>query len=185
MGTTRIKVIDLASSEKEIKTSRKHAEKLAGASKLKEDKKEITPNNGEVLAVEPVESEEQAATPETPSVNEQEATKEETKDAKKDSKKTTRSTSHHQGKNYKKVKELLEDKEYTIQEALEILPKTSYVKFDPTVEVHLSVSDKNMRGSVAFPHLKAEVKEKKYLIFADKKIETDKKVIFFHKTMSY
>src|SRR3990167_8542383 len=35
MGTTRIKVIDLSSAEKEIKTSRKHAEKLTGAAKLK------------------------------------------------------------------------------------------------------------------------------------------------------
>src|SRR3990172_11021770 len=33
MGTTRIKVIDLSSSQKEIKTSRKHAEKLAGPAK--------------------------------------------------------------------------------------------------------------------------------------------------------
>src|SRR3990167_6402356 len=35
MGTTRIKVIDLSSDQKEIKTSRKHAEKLTGAAKLK------------------------------------------------------------------------------------------------------------------------------------------------------
>src|SRR3989344_5848453 len=35
MGTTRIKVIDLSGEQKEIKTSRKHAEKLTGAAKLK------------------------------------------------------------------------------------------------------------------------------------------------------
>ena len=39
MGTTRIKVIDLSSDEKQIKTSRKHAEKITGAAKIKEPEK--------------------------------------------------------------------------------------------------------------------------------------------------
>ena len=40
MGTTRIKVIDLSSDQKEIKTSSKHAEKLAGVQKLEKKERE-------------------------------------------------------------------------------------------------------------------------------------------------
>ena len=54
MGTTRIKVIDLSSGDKEIKTSRKHAEKLTGAAKIKQpekkkkiEKEEIKPQGDE------------------------------------------------------------------------------------------------------------------------------------------
>src|SRR3990170_4547043 len=39
MGTTRIKVIDLSSEQKEIKTSRKHAEKLTAVGRLTTKKK--------------------------------------------------------------------------------------------------------------------------------------------------
>ena len=39
-------------------------------------------------------------------------------------------------KNYKKVAELVDrEKTYTIEEAIKLVKETSFVKFDPTVEI--------------------------------------------------
>src|SRR3989344_6890420 len=46
MGTTRIKVIDLSSDKQEIKTSRKHAEKLAGFAKIEKEQKKAQEQKG-------------------------------------------------------------------------------------------------------------------------------------------
>lgn len=71
----------------------------------------------------------------------------------------TRSRLERRGKGYKKAAELIETtKEYTLKEALEILPKTSSVKFDASVELHVNLgvdprqADQNIRAMVALPH---------------------------------
>ncbi len=170
MGTTRIKVIDLSSSKGEIKTARKHAEKLSELENLKKGDKK-TKNT---LAVEP-----EAVTTElnaeqtSPVENPQEIEK--TSGPKP---KVNKKNTHPRGKKYLNAKDIVQDKNYSIAEALELLEKTSYAKFDPTVEIHLTVSDKNLKGSVKFPHLESKQKENKYLIFSDQKIETKKSVIW-------
>ena len=168
MGTTRIKVIDLSSDEKQIKTSRKHAEKLTSAAKIKEDKKEkpattekseekrtdteTTQTKTESTEETPPDTQESASSikPSVPSVV-----------AKKQS-------SHHHGAKYLQAKKLIENKPYKVKEAIELLPKTSTVKFDSAVEIHLNVSEKNLKGNVNFPHsFGAKQKKLKYLIFTD------------------
>lgn len=196
MGTTRIKVIDLSSDEKEIKTSRKHAEKLSGLGKAKKAQKtESQPTNQQ--AEKPASAEftqgkdentEQlkptesititdSTTPLVPSDSPSVATA--------PTRKPKRQT-HHLGQKYVKAKQLIEDKVYTQNEAFELLPKTSSVKFDPTVEIHLNVADKSIKGSVTFPHLKTVQKEKKYLIFSDEQSTiNDKHIIWANeKTVS-
>lgn len=71
----------------------------------------------------------------------------------------TRSKLERRGKNYKKAAELVDSaKEYTLKEAAEILPKTSTVKFDASVELHVNLgvdprqADQNIRATVALPH---------------------------------
>lgn len=71
----------------------------------------------------------------------------------------TRTKSERRSKNYKKVATLIDNnKNYTIKEAVEILPKTSTVKFDASVELHINLgvdprqADQNIRGTVALPH---------------------------------
>lgn len=71
----------------------------------------------------------------------------------------TRSKSERRSKSYKKAYELIDQtKEYTLKEASEILPKTSTVKFDASVEVHVNLgvdsrqADQNIRATVALPH---------------------------------
>lgn len=63
------------------------------------------------------------------------------------------------GKNYLKARSLKEDeKEYTIEEAVSLLKKAAYVKFDESVEVALRLgvnpkySDQMVRGTVVLPH---------------------------------
>ncbi|MEK7581510.1 MAG: hypothetical protein AAB512_04455 [Patescibacteria group bacterium] len=170
MGTTRVKVIDLSSQDKEIKTARKHAEKLVGINA--KVKKEEVPSQEQVPRAETPEEQKDL------SGQNQAELKEETPAAKPKPTKTKKST-HHKGAKYLAAKALVEDKNYTLADALDILPKTATTKFDSTVEIHLNVTDKNLKVSLSMPHLKTEVKQKKVLIFSDKKKDTDNKGIIW------
>ncbi|MCX6725487.1 MAG: 50S ribosomal protein L1 [Candidatus Saccharibacteria bacterium] len=62
------------------------------------------------------------------------------------------------GKNYRKANELVEKKKvYELKEALDLAIKTSPVKFDASVEMHINLAvdprqaDQNIRGSIALP----------------------------------
>jgi len=201
MGTTRIKVIDLSSAEKEIKTSRKHAEKLTGAAKLKEPtrnvshsdaggekkpKKEVSkgPKGTETSKDEEektviTESTEVAQTtkskvpsqPAKPSEPSQPALPSEPSQPSKSSKPSL----HHKGHKYLAAKAKIEKgKQYPLKEAVNLLNETSTVKFDPTVELHLNVVDKSIKGTVSLPHpIDVKTKEKVYLVFAEKKQEIE------------
>lgn len=66
------------------------------------------------------------------------------------------------GKNYRKAIELIEkDKEYPVDEAIDLAVKTSTVKFDATVEIHVKVNakEKNIRGTVTLPGGVAKMKK--------------------------
>ena len=53
----------------------------------------------------------------------------------------TRSRLERQGKNFRKAAELVEKgKPYALREALELATKTSLVKFDATVELHINLN---------------------------------------------
>ena len=71
----------------------------------------------------------------------------------------TRSKLERRSKNYKKAAELVDStKEYTLKEAADLLPKTSSVKFDASVELHVNLgvdprqADQNIRATVSLPH---------------------------------
>lgn len=71
----------------------------------------------------------------------------------------TRTKAERRSKNYKKSAELIDSaKEYTLKEASDLLPKTSTVKFDASVELHINLgvdpkqADQNVRASVSLPH---------------------------------
>src|SRR3989344_3857419 len=149
MGTTRIKVIDLSSGDKEIKTSRKHAEKLTGAAKIKQpekkkkiEKEEIKPQ-GDEKAEKPEEKSAEVAQKEV----KEEKIKEKKVEEKKHEKATKKQAEqkHQRSKKYKEAKKHIENKPY-------------------------NVADKNIKGNVTFPHsFKTEQKKQKYLIFSDSK----------------
>src|SRR5436853_464104 len=63
------------------------------------------------------------------------------------------------GKKYKEVVKQVDEKTfYKLDEAIGLLKKTSYVKFDPTVEVHFRTgldvrhADQVLRSTTSLPH---------------------------------
>lgn len=72
--------------------------------------------------------------------------------------KPTRSRLERRGKHYRKSAEQLEArKRYTVEEAVGLAKKTSHVKFDATVELHVNLNvdprhaDQNIRDTVSLP----------------------------------
>ena len=75
------------------------------------------------------------------------------------------------GKKYQDAVKLLEpDKEYTADEAMELVKKTATAKFDETVELHVRLgvdpkyADQPVRGAIVLPH--GTGKTKRVLVFA-------------------
>jgi large subunit ribosomal protein L1 len=73
-------------------------------------------------------------------------------------KKTVRTKLERAGKKYREAAKLIDkDKTYTLTEALDLATKTSPVKFDATVEIHLNLgvdprqADQNVRDTVVLP----------------------------------
>lgn len=187
MGTTRIKVIDLSSDQKEIKTSRKHAEKLSALGQTKKQDKKAAQSVQKTEIAPAVDTQEIPTTTQTKQPDAETETQEEApkpaetqRGVSKPSKTpSTHKSMHHSGKKYQEAASLIEEKEYAPEEAFQLLPKTSYTKFDPTVEVHLQVTEKNLKATVNMPHLKTSKKSSdKYLIFGDKKNIADQVIIW-------
>lgn len=70
----------------------------------------------------------------------------------------TRSRVERRGKHFRKNAELIDnDKRYTLEEAVELAKKTSHVKFDATVELHINLgvnprhADQNIRDNLVLP----------------------------------
>jgi len=74
------------------------------------------------------------------------------------------------GKNIEKARQAVETRPYTLQEAVPLLQKVKYAKFDETVEVTLRLgvdpkhADQMVRGTVVLPH--GLGKSKKVLVIA-------------------
>lgn len=73
--------------------------------------------------------------------------------SKKKAPKTANKYRFPEGKKYLAVKSLVDPKKlYSVPQAIELVKKTSFSKFDGAVELHLNVTDKNLRGTAALPH---------------------------------
>ena len=64
----------------------------------------------------------------------------------------------NRGKNYKKSKEQVEKPEYTLKEAVGLVKKLSFAKFDESVDISMRLgvdpkhSDQMVRGTIVLPH---------------------------------
>lgn len=68
-------------------------------------------------------------------------------------KKNARTTRNGHSNSYLSVSSLVNDKQtYTIEEALELLPKLKRAKFDETVELHINTTESGISGSLTLPH---------------------------------
>ena len=81
------------------------------------------------------------------------------------------------GKKYEAVAQQVDDKKlYKLDEAIDLLKKTSYVKFDPTVEVHFRTgldvrhADQVLRSTTSLPH--GTGKQVRILVFTQGEGET-------------
>lgn len=82
------------------------------------------------------------------------------------------------GKRYKEAAKLVDsNKVYGIDEAIDLVKKTSGTKFDASVEVHLRLgidpkkSDQSVRGTVSLPHGTGKTKKVCAFVSADKEKE--------------
>jgi large subunit ribosomal protein L1 len=155
MGTTRIKVIDLSSDVEQIKTSRKRAQTAAVTEikkpLIKEKSKGKEVKKPEELAVEPQI---------VGKIEEEKIPTEEEKILKKKKK-----VLHLRGERYQQAQSQINPQIlYPVDEALELLKKTSFAKFDASCEVHIVLKQKGARGTVNLPH--GTGKKTKILVFA-------------------
>lgn len=73
-------------------------------------------------------------------------------------------------KKYEEVAKLVEDRPYAPDDAIALLKRTSYVKFDPTIEVHMNLgvdprhADQQVRGVATLPAGSGKVQ--RILVFA-------------------
>lgn len=74
------------------------------------------------------------------------------------------------GKKYQEAAKLVEDKLYSMEEAIELVKKTATAKFDETIDVAVKLgvdpkyADQQVRGAVVLPH--GTGKTKRVLVFA-------------------
>ena len=99
-------------------------------------------------------------------------------DVKKTPPKPARSPLERRGKKYRSVYELVDHaKHYGLDEAISLLPKTSYVKFDPSVEVHINLgvdvsqADQAVRATVVLPHGSGKTQRVAAIAPADKQAD--------------
>jgi len=86
---------------------------------------------------------------------------------------------HHPGKQYQSARKQVESREYPLEEAVPLLKKIKFAKFDETVEVHMRLgvdpkhADQMVRGTVLMPN--GLGKSKKVLVIAsgDKQKEAE------------
>ena len=121
---------------------------------VKDEKPVVTAKAGRHSAKALKEAEEKQAK------EERKASKTEAKTAesKKTAKKPARSRVERAGKKYRDAAKLIDgSKTYGLQEALEVITKTSPTKFDATLEMHANLNvdptqaDQNVRGTVVLP----------------------------------
>ncbi|HSX19199.1 MAG TPA: hypothetical protein VLE91_03630 [Candidatus Saccharimonadales bacterium] len=170
MGTTRVKLVDLSA---ENQNNEKKPKNKKASKESHPQSPETTADGGqakepEVVKVASIEN----AEIKTEGTEEKSAPTQKVETKKAVSKKPNKAKKVR-SKKYKDVSELVDKNQiYAAKDALELLRKTSIAKFDPTVEIHLNVADKSIRGKVTLPHaVSQKKKEKKYLVLSEKKTD--------------
>jgi large subunit ribosomal protein L1 len=155
-----------APEDTEVKTKQKAVSDTAKAEKPAAEPENApkTAKAGKRSAKAAAEAEEKAA--------KEERKKDDKPEESKPQQKPPRSKLERRGKNYRKSAELIEkDKEYKLEEALDLASKTASTKFDSTVELHIRLNvdpkqaDQNIRDSVVLPA--GSGKTVKIAVFAD------------------
>lgn len=138
MGKVRIKTFGDEEVEK------KDAKKAAARAEAKKAREAAESRKAaETAAGEPLEKAEAPKTETAPM---------EKKEAKKPVVIKRSTKQKHSEKYLAVVKEVDRNRKYALSEALTLLEKIKYTKFDETVELHINTSEKGVSGSVTLPH---------------------------------
>ena len=144
MGKVRTRILGL--DDVEEKQKKKQKQKLE---EKKIEKKKVTKN---VILNDSEGSLANASSSDKLRDSSPEAQNDKSKEKKKSQKKQE-ATKKVRGKKYIKAKEAVtQDKKYSLDEAIKLLKKITYVKFDESVEIHANLVKEGMRGEVDFPH---------------------------------
>lgn len=142
MGKIRTRVLGYEDIEEEQKKKQKE--------RAKEKKAKKFTKSEEAQQQETVEEFSKKADIEVP--EDMKKTEKKEKQAQKEAKSTQRKK-HYHGKKYKEaLKKIDQEKLYSLEEAVKLLKKVKYAHFDETVELHLQVEKKGLKGEVMFPH---------------------------------
>lgn len=75
------------------------------------------------------------------------------------------------GSQYTAASKLVDkSKTYSLADAVDLLKKASYARFDETVEIHVNLSERNVKGEVTFPH---GTGKKVRVVIADDKVVSE------------
>lgn len=122
-------------SEQKMRSEEKKREKTPGKQKSKEE-----------IAVSEAEKKNQEKLEKTKELIESKT------EEKKEEKKVKKTVPRKRGKNYQLAKKNTDDKEHSLPDALKLLKKMKFAKFDESVEVHLNVDKTGLRGEIQMPH---------------------------------
>lgn len=148
MGKIRVKTLGLEEVEKEQaeKAKARRDAKTLRRTQGKELKK------GKDITEETVETLEKETEPQAEPKAGQETVSEK-KETKTQSKKDKKVKEKKRGKNYQRVSsEIKKETKYGLQDALKLLKKLTYTKFDETVELHINLKEGSVKGEVSLPH---------------------------------
>ena len=146
MGKIRIKTIGEEKVEKQEKID---AQKRAEVKKLKKPTKvkPVGGKGGERMKQVEVSDEEIKKMEQAESITSGAPAKSEKKATKKTVQAKTISKKHN------KAQKLIDSsKKYPLDEAIKLLKKTSYARFDETVEIHFNLQETGLKGEVSLPH---------------------------------
>ncbi len=139
MGRPKVKTIDDSQPEVEVKTSKKEVrtKSESGNSVIPSETRNLPTSEDPSLIVQDDKKDIQAPRD----------------DEKKETKKTTKpGKTKPRGKKYQEaVKDLDRSKAYPLNEAIDLVKKLSYVKFNATLEAHINTAQTGIRGLVALP----------------------------------
>lgn len=140
-------------------TAKKETTKKEKKTEESKAEKEAAPKVAAPIAAEDKEALEEAIEKEEKEAEKVEEKEEEVEEPKKEHKSVKPNVKKHaHGKKYREVAKLVEKgKEYELDEAVALLKKTSNTKYDSTVEIHVNLnvdltdSEQQVRGSVSLP----------------------------------
>src|SRR5437867_10833915 len=78
------------------------------------------------------------------------------------------------GKKYEAANKQVENRPYTVEDAMGLLKKVHYAKFNETIEVHMRLgvdpkhADQMVRGTIVLPHGLGKSKKARVIASADK-----------------